>query len=404
MSTRDPAAFSLSFKGIVLRTFLTFLVLSPIIAYGLSSYIAYLNDSGVFKPWVSFYGDPAHEVYISWQTETAEAATVYYGTEPESLVAGPTSEAIESAHVNLTGLNANKRYFYEVRVSGEVIGTGEFRTAPEGYAPFKFVMFSDTQQPKIAAGHHYRLARNIQAENYTFCAIAGDLVDDGSDYRHYNNFFQTASTYTDTIPLAPCIGNHDTKGEMHLWTKYFKNAVNKLPSTEFENGQFYYSFNWSSVHFSVCHFTYGHSYDFTDAQMDWIEQDLQNSKDMPFRVVMFHCPIAGAGFFGRNYNLETQLLPILKTYNVTAVINGHEHHFERGFFEDPGHEMGGVSYFILGGGGGAFDPGLSAQPETKIMTPTPCYTEVSADSTSIKFTTRTVEGKMIDTYMLEGAS
>lgn len=401
MSRRPKWDIPTSFKDVILRIFITLLVLTPVAVYVLTTYTLYLNDSEVFGPWVSFYGNPSEEVYISWQTEESNQGTVYYGTDPDSLGIGPTSESAKSAYVNLTSLLPNTKYYYEVRIEGQIFGSGEFRTAPSGFSPFKFAMFSDSQQPKITAGHHYRIARTIQNQNYTFCAIAGDLIDDGSDARHYNNFFKTARPYTDSIPFAPCIGNHDTKGYMELWTTYFRNAVNKSSSSQFTNGQFYYSFNWSSVHFTMCHFTYGHSYDFTPAQMEWLEKDLQNAQTLPFRIVMFHCPIVGAGFFGRNQNLLTQMLPLLKTYNVSAVVSGHEHHFERGFFEDSSHELGGVTYFVLGGGGGAFDPGLRAQPETKIMTPTPCYTEVAANSDTLQFKTMTLESQIIDNYILE---
>jgi hypothetical protein len=135
--------------------------------------------------------------------------------------------------------------------------------------------------------------------------------------------------------------------------------------------------------------------------MDWLIQDLSNSQSMPFRVMMFHCPITGAGFFGYNDYLYNNLLPIVKAYNVSALVGGHMHHFERGLFENDIHEGRNIPYFILGGGGGMFEVGLRPKPESIIITPTPSYTEVEATATTLTFRTLTLENNIIDEFILE---
>jgi hypothetical protein len=293
-------------------------------------------------------------------------------------------------------------YYYEIKHNGISFATGQFRTASESIdAPFSFAMSSDSQQPFVSGGAHYRLAKSIENKNYTFLSLVGDFTSSGDNKPNWNNFFNVASSYTDTIPFAPVIGNHDMYGDGYWFLKYFINGVNKTSTHSFPNGQFFYSFNWSSVHFTMCHFTYGRGVDFTDSQMDWLKQDLANSQDKPFRVMMFHCPITGAGFFGYNEYLYENLLPIVKEYNVSALIGGHMHHFERGLFENDINIGRDITYLILGGAGGAYEVGLNPKPESIIISPTPCYTEVDVTASALKFRTLTFEERLIDEYILE---
>ncbi len=362
------------------------LALSPIYLYFIISYSVFLNDPIEKKPWVSWYDDPYQRVYISWETEDATKGTVYYGTNKESLTLSVAeSAAVKIHHVNLTSLTSDTKYYYEVKIDGQLFGNGEFKTAPSTFEPFTWVMISDTQQ-NLGQGHHYRVARVLDTKDYAFIANVGDLVEEGEDIRYYNNFFTVASTYLDTIPIVPVIGNHDDHSPS-LFQDYYINRVNESQEL------FYYSFNWSSVHFQICHFPRGRLSEMTEAQMAWIEQDLANAQSMPFRVVMFHCPIIGSSFFGRNEALIANVQPLLLQYNVTAVIHGHEHHFERG-------HIGNMMFMILGGGGGALDVGLRPQPETEVLTACPCYTEVHASASSLTFRTLTLEGEIIDCYTI----
>lgn len=385
------------------QIFLTILLLSPIATYFISSFIEYNTDPNEHRPWISWYDDPSHKVYVSWETKSESIGTVYYGESPLSMIEGNTESMPTSIHhLNITGLNPDTLYFYEIKIEGQSFATGQFRTAPlDINTPFTFVMSSDTQQPVISAGGHKRLAKTIENKNYSFLSLVGDYVNDGNSKSNWNNFFSIASIYTDTIPLAPVIGNHDMYGGGTWWFQYFINNVNKTSTSRHPNGQFFYSFNWSSVHFIMCHFAYGRSVDFTQGQMDWLIQDLSNSQSMPFRVMMFHCPITGAGFFGYNDYLYNNLLPIVKAYNVSALVGGHMHHFERGLFENDIHEGRNIPYFILGGGGGMFEVGLRPKPESIIITPTPSYTEVEATATTLTFRTLTLENNIIDEFILE---
>ena len=115
---------------------------------------------------------------------------------------------------------------------------------------------------------------------------------------------------------------------------------------------------------------------------------------MPFKVVMFHCPIIGASHFGRSKNLIEYVQPIMEDYDVDLVVHGHEHHYERG------HITEDLMYMILGGAGGALDVGLRPLPETEVMTAVPCYTEVKATKEYMEFTTLSLDEVIIDQYTI----
>ncbi|MGV9171838.1 MAG: metallophosphoesterase [Promethearchaeia archaeon] len=374
-------------KQIIVKILLIVLVLSPILMFFILSPLFYMYDLNEHAPWVSWSGNPDEEVYISWETEEKKSGVVYFGTDKDELSQSVSVTAkARIHHINLTGLSPDTKYYYEVKIDGDIFGKGEFRTAPSSQKDFTFGFYSDTQQ-NLGPGHHFRVAKALSNKDYAFVANVGDIVQDGRKKEYYNNFFKIGSEYLDTLPIIPVIGNHD-QTNFEQFTEYFINQVNKSQQ------QFYYSFNWSNVHFCIPHFAYGSEYEMTDAQLSWLEKDLARAQDKAFRIVMFHCPILGASFFGPNEVLIEQVQPILLKYNVTATFHGHEHHFERGNIE-------GMTYFISGGGGGALDVGLRPLPETEVLTESPNFTEVHVTDKEINFKTMTLEGAIIDDFTIQ---
>jgi Icc-related predicted phosphoesterase len=370
------------------KAILCIIVIMPIPLFFIITGIDFLTMPIEKKPWVSWFDDPQQKVYVSWETEDATKGIVFYGTDPDNLIDNVTeTSSVTLHHVNITSLTADTKYYYRVEIKSQEFGSGVFKTAPIAYDPFTFAMISDTQRT-LGPGHFWKTAAILGEKDYAFVANAGDMVDDGRDKMEFNYFFHVSSVYLDTVPIIPVMGNHDYR-KPSLFHDYFINTVDASKQ------QFRYSFNWSSVHFQIAHFPYGRESETTDAQLNWMKQDLANAQSMPFRIVFFHCPVIGSSFFGRSEALLSKVRPILESYNVTAVIHGHEHHFERGFFTP-----GGVMFMIIGGGGAALDAGLRPQPETEILTTTPSYTEVHATATTLNFKTITTAGDVLDDYTI----
>jgi Calcineurin-like phosphoesterase/Purple acid Phosphatase, N-terminal domain len=391
-------------KQILKSVLLTFLIISPLgIIVGIT-YYDYMSDPDVKAPYITWYDNPAKEICISWESNTIIIGEVRYGTEKGNLN-NSTSELLSTQihHINLTNLISNTKYYYEVYNGQNKHGSGTFQTAPDSKnsdVNFTWAITSDTQQPKITEGHFGRIGKAIQNKNISFLAITGDLVDEGDNRAHWNNFFTQGASFMNTIPLVPVMGNHDWKGKNESdFYRYFPNNRNNSI-----NNYFFYSFNFSMVHFTICHFTYAYNSELNDDQINWIKQDLKNAQDKSFRVIMFHCPIIGAGFYGEDSNLKTKLVPILHEYNVSAVFNGHEHHYERGYIKDTNNQWSNgnqMLYMVLGAGGGAFDPGLRPLEGAQVMTTAPCYVEVQSSKNLLHFKALSPEGAVYDDVTLD---
>ncbi len=373
--------------------------------------------------WVSWYDDPQTGVYLGWRTSDPIPCTVRYGVS-ETLTDAITIETpSDSLHIaNLTGLTPNTKYFYEVQGEGWGPVTGSFRTAPLYGDTFTSVFIADTQ-PKVGPGWHSRMASTLATGNYDFVAMIGDFVEDGYEFE-WNYFFQEAGHYLDTTPLVPVLGNHEKPRDLnndgiyeYPFMDYFPQTVDEVKNLNPDDidYQFYYSFNWSNVHFQILHFpqlgvtSMGHEdyvspgqYNraFTEDHIQWIKDDLERAQDMPFRISMFHCPITGPGFHGPNHVLENELLPILHEYNVTATIHGHAHHYSRSLLENPIHPNNDLTAFIVGTGGGLTDVGLRALPTTQALAGSPIYLELNATGTELVFTAFTLDGDVVDQAVL----
>ncbi|MBD3185438.1 hypothetical protein GF325_01310 [Candidatus Bathyarchaeota archaeon] len=408
-------------KEIITRSLLLALFTIPLpLFYGI--YLTRYKGTPVpDTAWISWYDDPRHEVYVAWETNANTTGTVHFGTDPLNLVnSSVESMAVKFHVVNLTGLAPDTKYYYRIDQDGTTYTTGEFRTAPASQPEFTFGLFADTQQ-KVGPGWHGHTAKEIANRNYSFVAMVGDFVEDGEKFE-WNDFFTKASTYLDTIPIVPVRGNHDKPRDLdddgideYYFGNYFPQTVDSISGLNpHDTGeQFYFSFNWSSVHVQVLHFPeididdFGepgglnpgdYNRSFTADQLAWLEADLTNAAAMPFRITLFHCPITGAGFYGPNYVLKEELLPILQSYNVTAVVSGHAHHYERGTLVNQTFPENPLTYFVVGCGGGLTDIGLRPVPETDVALASPCFTEVTANATYLEFTTYGFEGTVLDKF------
>jgi len=373
--------------------------------------------------WTSWYDNPSNEVFLGFQTGKPEIATIYYGLSLENPIETKIEPESMIYHIlNISNLIPDTKYYYKIEINNKFYAQGEFRTAPVDFTPFMFCLTSDTQ-PKLGEGWHSLVARKISEFNNSFVAMIGDFVEDGYEFEWFN-FFNRASIYLKNTPLVPVRGNHDRPRDLnndgieeYFFEKYFPQSDDQIINTNIYDKykQFYFSFNWSSVHFQILHFPEididdlndpngvslrDYYQSFTYDQIEWIKEDLRKAQSLPFRVTMFHCPIMSAGFYGPNSVLINELLPILLEYNVTVTIHGHSHHFERGYIENYIHKENPLNYFLVGTGGGLVDIGLRPIPETKIIIASPCFTEVFANATTLNFITYSPDGTILDNYII----
>ncbi|MHA1687762.1 MAG: fibronectin type III domain-containing protein [Promethearchaeota archaeon] len=357
------------------------------------------------KPFVQFSGrTPSTEAIITWETTTNENSVVWYGISIDSLDWRKISHENVFIHrVLLTGLKPDTLYFYRVGAisqdSGEIIlrsSINSFRTAPIVSRDFQFIAYSDSQQI-VGIGWHDRICKAIATHSdISFVADVGDLCQNWDYKPDWNQFFHEASVYMNKSSFVPCLGNHDgyypeeeSEERIHYYKQYF--------GTTTDNDRFYYSFEWGNTLFVIGEISTTSDEDPSQlkniAHDLWLNKTLEKGQDKTFRILMFHRQLFSAE--KDNKQLISRITPIVEKYNISLILYGHHHHYER--FLHEGH-----TYICLGGGGGQQFGSNYFRPTafTRAFAMGPSYTKISIYSEKINILTYSAENEIIDNCSL----
>ena len=131
------------------------------------------------------------------------------------------------------------------------------------------------------------------------------------------------------VKFYASLGNHDSREQ-----RYYK---------QFNmDGKLYYSFKApkEDVKFFALESTY-----MDQDQLKWLEDELKGSNEK-WKIVFFHHPLySSAGTHGSQLKLRAVLEPLFIQYNVSLVLNGHDHTYERI------KPQNGIQYFVEGSSG-----------------------------------------------------
>jgi predicted phosphodiesterase len=130
------------------------------------------------------------------------------------------------------------------------------------------------------------------------------------------------------VKFYASLGNHDAREQ-----RYYK-LFNM-------DGKLYYTFTPSpDVSFFMFESTYP-----TPEQVEWLETQLKASSSK-WKIAVFHHPLYSSGDrHGSDLRLREALEPLFVKYNVSVVLNGHDHFYERV------KPQKGIAYFVVGSGG-----------------------------------------------------
>ena len=130
------------------------------------------------------------------------------------------------------------------------------------------------------------------------------------------------------VKFYASLGNHDAREQ-----RYYK-LFNM-------DGKLYYTFSpKSDIRFFVLESTYP-----VPEQIEWAEQELKASGSK-WKIVYFHHPLYSSGErHGSDLRLREVLEPLFVKYNVSVVLTGHDHFYER---LKPQKR---IAYFVVGSGG-----------------------------------------------------
>jgi hypothetical protein len=314
-------------------------------------------DAGFFKkeavltrgPWLQ---EPKSDaITVMWETDReAEPVLALSGAASGSY----TGTRVMNKYIFEIGGSEVKRWQNTVKVIGlkpasnyayslpdlKSAGGGSFVTAPDAAAPFRFLAYGDTRAGSIGTTDHpvHKALTDAMAKLFPdFYLNTGDMVYSGAMDGEWRLFFGTSTSLMPIAPLYPVWGNHESGGDAS-WARFFV-----LPGEG--SAKRYYSFDFSNAHFVVLCSDCGMGA--SDAQTAWLKADLEAAKKNASLVnffAAFHDPIYTCSSHSGDGTALANVLPLLKTAGVKAVLTGHNHLYEH-FLVD------GIHHITIGGGG-----------------------------------------------------
>lgn len=385
MATRPQRTVKWMVKRGIRNALLSLLVLTPLVGYlGYSLLIEAFAPIDKL-PWTHFNGiDPHTEMYVTWETSAQSAAIVDYGTDPGALTSHEENTNVDTLHrVKLTGLTPDTQYYYKAGdpASTQRFDTRTFRTAPTT-KPFNVTLFSDNQQ-MWGTGHYNTIADAIaRLPNTAFVTVAGDFGQEGEEAPTWNVAMEYTTRFSGRFPFAPMGGNHDGECCNNLYTRYF--GVTTAPS---KNA---YSFNWSNCQFVMSNISVANTSPNLIYNQDndaWVNATLEAGQSKDYRILIFHRAVFSSN--GDSDDIIARVTPTAEKYNVSLVIYGHEHIYERYWYHNR-------MYMCLGGGGGLQDFFTSTRETLQVTRMGACFTQLLFDTAGITIRTLSPTNTLLD--------
>jgi hypothetical protein len=175
-----------------------------------------------------------------------------------------------------------------------------------------------------------QMARLHRAYPYNLVVLVGDNLYGSERPQDFRKKFELPyKPLLDAgVKFYASLGNHDAREQ-----RYYK-LFNM-------DGRLYYTFSpKADVRFFALESTYP-----VPEQIQWLEKELAGSNS-DWKIVFFHHPLYSSGErHGSDTRLREVLEPLFVKYNVSLVLTGHDHFYERV------KPQKGIPYFVVGSGG-----------------------------------------------------
>jgi len=174
-----------------------------------------------------------------------------------------------------------------------------------------------------------QMARFHESFPFEFVLMLGDNIYGGKSAADFaRKFEEPYKPLLDAgVKFYACLGNHDNPNE-----RFYK-PFNM-------GGQRYFSFKNGNAEFFALDSNY-----MDPQQLDWLKDQLANSR-ADWKICYFHHPLyTHSKFHGADTDLRVRIEPIFEKYGVNVVLAGHEHVYERL------QPQKGIYYFVLGNAG-----------------------------------------------------
>ncbi len=302
------------------------------------------------------------------------------------------------------------RYSVYSAEGGKLLGGGSFRSAPlPGQGRVRFAAFGDSGkipgwayvrdsagiQPAPwlqsfwpSQGSQGLLARRILEMSPELVLHLGDLVYPWGRWEHYAlAVFDPFRKLLAQADFRPTLGNHDliTERGEPLFRAFLQPRAD----------QRYYSFVRGPVRF-FCLDAFSSPIGPGSKQLAWIQRTLESAHEA-WKVVYLHRPFFTASRSRKdreNDLLRTLLHPVFVKNQVSLVLSGHDHVYERYTSKE------GIHYAVVGGGGKSL---YQLHPDPLLKKSCRCFSFilVDADKKRFSFQAFSIDGERIDAFALE---
>ena len=341
--------------------------------------------------------------------QTAEYREIAAQTRTRQTNTGP----VNLHTVNLTGLKPDSVYSYQVGGGENWSRPQQFRTAPVGSSPFKFLIMGDSQSLDYGVWRTTLHKAATDHPDAAFFVAMGDLVDVGQDYAEWEAWFAAAAGVLETLPVMPIVGNHEcyTPERRFSRPEYFSAqfALPRNGPTELA-GQVY-SFDYGDVHLVMLDSQAGEQAklipDLLAQQRRWLAADLA-ATDKRWKLVFMHRPIYGNKPDGIQENLRQAFERLFEQYHVDAVFTAHDHVYAlSGPFSNGATALPpdrGVRYVATGRTGTKTYKTVEAKSWNSVFinpVEQPMYLSVTVDGETMRVGAFAQNGDLLDSWELQ---
>ncbi len=319
--------------------------------------------------------DPATSFTVTWRTDEGTSDGTLEIAPADSPDVVTTVEANDSVIERLPGSSLSARHHSATAADLEPdtaytyrVGTGTHwsswatvRTAPVAGSPWTFLYFGDAQWSLDGTWADVADRAFTQVPDASLALTAGDLVNDGNDDGQWKQWFASLDGHTTTCTFLTVPGNHEMYGdaEMIRYRSHIEYPDNGPDGQE----DLAYYVDYGGVRFITLNGNITDSVnDPVDnglgaLQAEWLEGVLADNPQQ-WTVVTIHQPMFSAAKLRDNAAQKNAFMPLLESYGVDLVFQGHDHAYARGHLEAndlAGGGYTGPTYVVANAGGKYYD-------------------------------------------------
>lgn len=298
------------------------------------------------------------------------------------------------------------------------IGLTSLSTEAQSPSTFTFIAYGDTRGSgdTAVASIHSQIVTAYMQHNPALVIHTGDMVNQGGIWNQWLSFNSTIQPIWDAgISLFGVVGNHEKYTETYGvfdedFTQYrrffnFSNVIDTPGETELQ-----YSFDYGGVHFIILNTEDYFSYDTemfncSQAQMDWLLNDLATTQPSDFIVASYHRPAWSVrqdrpDRWEQAETVRHEFHQLFVQYGIDLVFCGHDHHYYRGIRD-------GIYYVVTGGGGAPpYSPDSTAPhwQEGDVANRTYHYCKIDVKPNEVTVTALHPDNSTVDFFTIQTSS